>query len=130
MTAEGALLDAYAEWRRLAGAVNHAIRSRNWPFVLECHRVIEQLQPRITQLTGQAAGEWRQPGRACPAGNEKIRLAVLELIKLVESNKSLLNSVRERVSSEHQQQQRAGRNLKRLQNSYAAVHRPAWFSFS
>src|SRR5271168_2554526 len=98
MSAESALLEAYAEWRRLAGAASHAIRSRNWPFVLECHRVIEQLQPRITQLTCQAAGEWRQPGKACPAGNKKVRLAVLELIELVESNKSLLNSVRERVS--------------------------------
>jgi hypothetical protein len=130
MTAESALLEAYAEWRRLAGAANQAIGSRNWPFVLECHRVIEQLQPRIAQLTCQASGEWRHPGKACPTGNEKIRIAVLELIKLVESNNSLLNSVRKRVSSNYQQQQQAGRNLKRLQNSYAAVHRPAWFSFS
>jgi Rad3-related DNA helicase len=130
MKAESALLDAYTEWRRLAAAASYAIRSRNWAFVQECHGVIEQLQPRITQLTREAAGEWHQSGMDCPDGREKIRLAVLELNKLVESNKSMINSVRERISSEYQERQQAGRNLKRLQKSYAMVHRQTWSSFS
>jgi uncharacterized protein HemX len=54
----------------------------------------------------------------------------LELIKLVESNKSMINSVQERVTLEYQQQQQAGRNLKRLQKSYATVHRQTWSSLS
>ena len=130
MTAESALLDAYTEWRRLAAAAGYAIRSRNWPFVQECHGVIEQLQPRITQLTREAASEWRQSGMDCADGREKIRLAVLELINLVECNKSMINSVREDVSSEYQEQQQAGRNLKRLQKSYATVQRQTWSTFS
>ena len=128
--AESALLDAYTEWHRLAVAAKLAIRSRNWPFVLECQGVIEKLQPRITQLTREAAREWSRSGTGYPAGKKKIQVAVLELIKLVESNKSMLNSVRERAQSEYQQRQQAGRNLKRIQQSYAAVYRPASSSFS
>lgn len=130
MTAESALLDAYAEWRRLVAAAGYAIRSRNWEFVKECHGVIEELQPRITELTREASSEWQHSGMSYSAGREKVRLAVLELIKLVESNKSMINSVRESVTPEYQQRQQAGRNLKRLQKSYAAVHRQTWSSFS
>jgi hypothetical protein len=130
MTAESALLDAYTEWRRLVAAAGYAIHSRNWAFVQECHGVIEQLQPQITQLTREVSREWRQSGMDCPAGREKIRLAVLELIKLIECNKSMINSVRERVTSEYQQRQQAGRNLKRLQKSYAMVDRQTWSSVS
>ena len=130
MTAESALLDAYTEWRRLAAAACYAIRSRNWGFVQECHGIIERLQPRIAELTREAASEWRHAGMSCPAGREQIRLAVLELIKLVECNKSMINSVQERVTPEYQQQQQAGRNLKRLQKSYATVHRQTWSSLS
>jgi hypothetical protein len=130
MMAESALLDAYTEWRRLVAAASYAIRSRNWAFVQECHGVIERLQPRITQLTHEAASEWRQSEMDCPAGQEKIRLAVLELIELVEANKSMINSVRERGTLEYQQRQQAGRNLKRLQKSYATVHRQTWSSLS
>jgi hypothetical protein len=130
MRAESALLDAYTEWRRLAAAAGYAIRSRNWSFVQECYGVIERLQPQITQLTLEATSEWHRSGISCPEGREKIRLAVLELIKLVESNKSMINSVRERVTSDYQERQQAGRNLKRLQKSYAMVQRQTWSTLS
>jgi hypothetical protein len=130
MKAQRALLDAYAEWRRLAEAAKQAIRSRNWPFVLECQEVIRQLQPRISQLTVQAKSEWQRTGTDPVAAGEKLHSAVLELIKLVESNKALINSVQARVESEHKQRQQSVQNLKRLQQSYAAGHCTAWSSFS
>jgi hypothetical protein len=130
MKAERALLDAYAEWRRLADAAKQAILSRNWPFVLECQKVIGQLQPRITELTRQAKSEWQRSGIDPVAAGKKLHCTVLELINLVESNKALINSAQERVKSENQQRQQAVQNLKRLQQSYAAVHRTAWSSFS
>jgi hypothetical protein len=130
MKAESALLDAYAQWRRLAEAAKKAIHSRNWPCVLECHTVIEQLQPKITQLTTEAKVEWQRSGIDPLAAGKRLQAKVLELINLVECNKALINVVRERVTSENQQRQIAVQNLKLLKQSYAAVHRPAWSSFS
>jgi hypothetical protein len=130
MKAENALLETYAEWRRLAEAAKQAIRSGNWPFVLECQKVIEQLQPQITELARQVKSEWQRSGIDPLAAGKKLHSAVLELINLVESNKALINSAQERVKSENQQRQHAVQNLKRLQQSYAAVHRTgcSWFS--
>lgn len=130
MKAENALLDAYAEWRRLAEAATQAIRSRNWPFVLECQKVIRQLQPRINQLTLQAKSEWQRAGKDPVAAGKKVHATILELINLVESNKALISSVKSSAKLEQQQRQQAVQNLKRLQQSYAAVHRTAWSSFS
>ncbi len=130
MKAESALLDAYAEWRRLAEAAKKAIYSGNWPFVLECQKVIEQLQPKITELALQARSEWQRSGIDPVAAGKKLHFTVSELINLVESNKALIDSAQERVKSENQQRQHAVQNLKRLQQSYAAVHRSVWSSFS
>lgn len=130
MMADEALLEACAEWRRLAQAVNTAIQSRRWDFVVECQALIHRLQPQITRLSRQARDERASSAKADGAGGEKLESIVLELIKLVESNKSLLNSAQERVTAEHEQRQQASRNLKRLQQSYAAMHQPAWSSLS
>ena len=130
MRAESALLDAYAEWHRLAAASRQAIQARNWAFVLECHDVILKLQPRISQLSHEAITEW-QNARVKPlVGRKRIRSVVLELINLVESNNSLIKSVKERARSQYQQRQQASRKLKRLQQSYAVAQQTAWSSFS
>jgi hypothetical protein len=130
MSAEKALLDAYGEWRRLARAVNKAIRLRNWTILTECQDVIQKLQPRITQLTREARNEWLQSKVDLAAGEKKIHQAVLELIVLVKSNKSMLQAARETARSQRQQMEQASQNLKRLQQSYAAVRPAAWTSFS
>jgi len=98
--------------------------------VLECHKVIEQLQPKITELSRQAKSEWQRSGtNPAPAG-KILHSTVLELINLVESNKALIHSTQERAKSENQLRRHAVQNLKRLQQSYAAVHQTAWSSFS
>jgi hypothetical protein len=130
MSAEKALLDAYGEWRRLARAASRAIRLRNWPLLTECQDVIQKLQPQITRLTREARHEWLQSKVGLAAGEKKIHQAVLELIELVKSNKSMLQAAREAAHSRRQQMEQASQNLKRLQQSYAAARPAAWTSFS
>jgi hypothetical protein len=130
MRAESALLDAYAEWHRLAVASRQAIQSRNWPFVLECQEVILKLQPRISQLSREAVADWQNASVEPLVGRKRIRSLVLELINLLESNNSLIKTVREHARSQYQQRQQASRKLKRLHQSYAVVQPTAWSSFS
>ena len=130
MSAEKALLDAYGEWRRLARARSRAIRLRNWPLLTECQDVIQKLRPRITRLTREARNEWLQSKVDLAAGEKKIHQAVLELIELVKSNKSMLQAAREAARLQRQQMEQSSQNLKRLQQSYAAGRPAAWTSFS
>ena len=130
MSAEKALFDAYAEWQRLAKAGNKAIRLRQWRFLLECQKIIQKLQPQITRLTREARSEWKESGADVSAKDKKLQRMVLELIEMVESNKSMLKTAREAAQSERKQLEQASQNLKRLQQSYAIGRRTAWSSFS
>jgi hypothetical protein len=130
MSTEKALLDAYAEWRRLARAGGRAIRLRQWGLLLECQQVSQKLQPQITRLTREARNEWRASGADPVAQGEKIQSVVLELIDLVKSNKSMLKAARDAARSERKQLEQASQNLKRLQQSYVVSRPAAWTSFS
>jgi uncharacterized protein YoxC len=130
MKAEKALLDAYGDWHRLAEAEGKAIRLHDWNFLLECQKVIQRLQPQITELTRAAREEWKQAGADLAAQEKKINAVVSELIAMGECNKSLLQAAREAAKSEREQLEQASQNLKRLQHSYAAGRPTAWSSFS
>jgi hypothetical protein len=130
MSAEHALFNAYAEWRRLARAGHRAIGKRDWDFLLECQRVIRGIQPNISKLTREARNEWKQPKADSAAKEEKLRAIILELKGLLESNQKLLQACRSRALSEREKLEQAGRNLKRLQNSYVSARSPMWASFS
>jgi hypothetical protein len=130
MTAEQALLDAYGEWRRLARAAHRAICRRDWNFLFECQSIIQKNQPFITDLTQEARKEWKRQKADCEAKEKELHLAILELKKLLESNTQLLHNMRETALAEREKLGRAGRNLKRLQNSYVFAPSPAWTSFS
>ncbi len=130
MSAEKALLDAYGEWRRLTRAATRAIQLRNWGFLLECQAVIQKLQPVITRLTREARAEWKKSGADIATREKKINRVVLELIALVESNKSMLQAARKAAESERKQLEQASQNLKRLQKSYVMGRPAAWTSVS
>ncbi len=130
MKAEAALWGACSEWERLAKAASLAIESRNWPLVDECHRVISNIQSEIQELHGRACSEWIRQGIDPKVAARRFQPIVLGLIRQVESNISLLKRVRARVDGEFRQGQEAGRNLRRLQQSYAAVHHTAWSTLS
>jgi hypothetical protein len=130
MSSEEALLDAYAEWRRLTKAGNKAIQLRNWRLLLDCQAVTQKLQPQITRLTRKARSEWKDSGVDLSAKEKEIRRVLLELIAMVESNKSMLKAAREAAKSERRQLERASQNLKRLQQSYVVGRPAAWTSFS
>lgn len=129
MSAEGALFDAYAEWRRLARAGHQAICRRDWRFLLECQGVIQRIQSSIAKLTRQARQEWRSNVN-CADKEKELRAVILELKDLLESNQKLLQAAKSTALARRQKIEQAGRNLKRLQNSYAFSRPPAWTSFS
>ena len=130
MSAEKALLNAYAEWRRLARATGRAIQLRNWKLVLECQAVIQQLQPNVTRLTRAARAEWKKSGADLAAREEKIHRVVRELMATVAANNSLLATARKTAESERKQLEQASQNLKRLQKSYVPGRPAAWTSVS
>ena len=130
MSAERALFDAYREWRRLAKAAHRAIHKRDWAFLLECQRVIQGIQPLISNLTREARQEWRQQKADSEVKEEKLRAVISELAGLVESNQKMLHACRAGALSQREKIEEAGRNLKRLQNSYVLARSSAWTSFS
>jgi hypothetical protein len=125
MTAEQSLFDAYREWRRLAVACQKAITRRDWDFLLQCQSAITKLRPLIDTVTQQARDEWkRSPARRATKESE-LNAMILEVKSLVESNKKLLQDARTDALSKREQLGRAGRNLKRIQNSYGSTRRSA-----
>jgi hypothetical protein len=129
MSAEGDLFEAYSEWHRLAKAGNKAIHKRDWGFVLECQSVTRKIQPSIARLTRQARGEWSRKADAA-AKEKRLGAIIAELMKQLESNKNLLRTARSTALCKRDMLEQAGRNLKRLQSSYAAARPSAWTSFS
>jgi hypothetical protein len=130
MSAERALFSAYREWRRVAKAAHRAIHKRDWKFLLECQRVIQGIQPHISNLTREARNEWRLKKADGGVKEERLRAVISELAGLVESNQKLLQLCRVQALSKRAKLEEAGRNLKRLQNSYVSARLPAWSSFS
>lgn len=130
MSAERALFDAYREWRRLARAAHTAIYRRDWRLLFECQRIIQGIQPLITNLTREARDEWRQQKAEGKAKEERLRAVISELVGLLESNQKLLHACRAKARSKREELEQAGRNLRRLQNSYVLARSSAWPSFS
>jgi hypothetical protein len=130
MNAERALFDAYREWRRLAKAAHQAICKRDWKFLLECQGVVQEIQPLISNLTREARNEWRLKKTDAGVKEKRLRAVISELAGLLESNQKLLQACRAQALAKREKLEEAGRNLKRLQNSYILARSPAWSSFS
>jgi hypothetical protein len=130
MSAERALFSAYREWHRLARAGHNAIHKRDWNFLQECQQLIRKIQSFIPNLTLQARNEWKEQKLDSALKENELRAVIIELMELLESNKQLLCLARENALSRRAKLEQAGRNLKRLQNSYVLAHPSEWTSFS
>lgn len=130
MNAEQTLFDAYREWYRLAKAGNKAIGRRDWDFLLECQNITRSIQASIATLTQDVRNQWKQEKALSAAKDKKLREMISELMKVLESNQKLLRAVRVTASAEREKLLHAGRNLRRIQNSYAGASSSAWMSFS
>jgi hypothetical protein len=130
MSAELALFSAYREWHRLARAGQTAIHKRDWNFLLECQQVTRKIQIFIPNLTLQARNEWKERDLDSAAKENELRAVILELMKLLESNKKLLTVARKTALSRREKLEQAGQNLKRLRGSYVLERSSAWTSFS
>jgi hypothetical protein len=124
------LQQAYREWRRLAEAEGKAIRAGDWGLVADCQRALNQLQPVITQLNQRLPEEGQSPASQCAAARHNSRATVLELIALQTQNLAALQQRRERLSAHVQRLLLTGRNLRRIQRSYATAAPAAWNSYS
>jgi len=130
MSAEKALFDAYREWIRLAKAEGRAIRRRDWNFLGECQQLLQNIQPLIARLTGEANDEWEKSGMDSESKRTKLRNVVAGLIEVGRKNQRLLDAARESALAKGRQLEAARHNLKRLQNSYASAQPSGWMSFS
>jgi hypothetical protein len=130
MNAEKALFEAYQEWRRLAKAESKAINLEDWNLLAECQNLLQNIQPVITRLTHEAQDEWEKSGLNFEVKKTKHREVVAGLIEIARKNQLLLRTARELAVAKGRQLEEAGRNLKRLQNSYAPAQPAGWMSFS
>jgi len=130
MSAEQALFAAYREWQRLARASHKAICKRNWRFLLECQNLIQKRQPFISNLTRVARGEWRQQKTNGAAKEKELSAMISASMRLLESNRQLLQVMRAAVLSKREALEQAGRNLKRVENTYILARSSTWTSFS
>lgn len=130
MSAERELFGAYREWHRLARAGHDAIHKQDWNFLLECQQITRKIQTFIPNLTLQARSEWKERELDSAAKENELRAVILELMKLLESNKKLLSAARKTALSRREKLEQAGQNLKRLQGSYVLERSSAWTSFS
>ncbi|HLH52259.1 MAG TPA: hypothetical protein VKY92_01390 [Verrucomicrobiae bacterium] len=121
----GSLPRALAEWRRLAEAEGHAIRSGNWSFVIDCQKSITALRATIDELTLQSRSA-EDPFPKRPSQ----RSIVLELIELQRRNLAALQQRREKLSHHIENVTRASRNLRGIQRSYAPAAPSGWSSYS
>lgn len=130
MIGDTAFNDACREWRRVARAQRQAIRSRNWALMTECHRALEQLQPRLSDFTARARSEWSQLGTAGEDKEKALQGILGELLETARSNESLLQSIHDSARTEFRTVQEAGRNLQRLRRSYSGGRLSEWTSVS
>lgn len=130
MTADAALLEAYAEWRRLAEFQGEAIRSSQWATVADCHARLSALHLCITRLADQARQEWRRTGTDVTEKENNVRRIIADLSELEMANNSFLTAAKEAARQQLTRLDGARQNLKRIQRSYSSSHSAMWSSFS
>lgn len=121
---------AYEEWRRLAEAEGQAIQKCDWSLLSACQNALKNLQECITRLSELARDEWKKLGPARIAKEKKFNATIHELIAIEHRNSILLQSLREAAREKLGQLDSAGRNLKRIQRTYAGEPQAAWTTFS
>jgi len=130
MNAETALVEAYQEWRRLAETEGDAVRTANWGLLAASQRALGHLRDRITTLTADTRREWAQFGSDVSAKEKNFRAIISELLQLERQNSTLLAGMQKNVKSHIDKLDQTGRNLRRIQRSYAPARQAAWTSFS
>lgn len=121
MNAEGELLRAYREWRRLAQAETKAIQTRNWNLLSDCHLAIRDFQSIVCGLTQETRAEWRRAGCDLEAKEKNLRVAVSSLLDITRQNQNLLQAAIARTRIQLDNLGEAGKNLKRLRSTYGQV---------
>ena len=130
MSADTRLHNGCKEWRRLAEAEGEAIRARDWGFVADCQKALQQLQPQIHRHLQDARQEWARSGSDAACKEESFRAAIAELIEIERRNGALLDVVRRAARAHLGELAQAGRTLRQVQRSYAPPQPSAWTSFS
>jgi hypothetical protein len=130
MNSGSELHSVYQEWFRLAEAKNEAIRSGNWNLMTDCQNAVDELQPRILQLSRETQDEWAKDGLTRHPGELALRGVITEVFQIESRNNDLLQTLRQDAGERLAQLERAGRLLRQVQRSYAPSRPAAWSSFS
>jgi len=118
MSAEGELLRAYHQWRRLVFTETKAIQTRNWPLLSDCHLAIRDYQTLVTTLTQETRAEWRKAGGEVAAREQNLRSLVAELVELTRQNHELLQALTAAARKRLDQIGTAGHHLRQIRRSY------------
>jgi hypothetical protein len=118
MSAEGELLRAYHQWRRLVLTETKAIQTRNWPLLSDCHLAIRDYQTLVTTLTQETRAEWRKAGGEVAAREQNLRSLVAELVELTRQNHELLQALTAAARKRLDQIGTAGHHLRQIRRSY------------
>jgi len=124
LNAERDLFAACREWRRLAEAEGHAIRTRNWEFCAACQASLQQLRDRMSALMPAARDEWRQAGDDCAARMQAFDETLHQLITLERRNHTLVKTLREAAQAKIQQLNQTRLKLKHLRQAYGFARGP------
>jgi hypothetical protein len=130
MSPRDQLQDAFTEWRRIAHAEEAAIRRQDWQALEVCHLSVRDLQPRITQLTGEIHRECEHTGADPASADQWLRDTIAELIELETRNIALLDQARQSGQAQLNDLQQSGRTLRRVQRSYSPARAASWTTFS
>ncbi len=130
MSAQANLLELYRDWRRWTEAESEAIQAGDWRKVKFCQSAKSELQPQILRGTQDAQMECARSGSDRGAMEKTVRSIVNELIYLETRNGEFLAEQRAGTEAEMEEMGRSGRNLSRIQKSYAPGGPAAWESYS
>lgn len=128
--AHQALLDLYAEWRRLTELEGAAIGRNEWPCVAQQQQLKRGLQTRIVDAT-EAWNRELAPGAGSLAPFEQeFRPIVTDLIQLESRNHELLCEHRTQARAELATLDRSTAHLRGLHRAYAGGETSRWQSYS
>lgn len=109
-----------AEWRRLALAEGEGIRAGDWTLVAECQSALRRLQTSLGPRLERARGRWAEPEVQREKNEIELRATLASLQEIERQNLRCLAARRRRLSEQVGQSLQSSRNLRRLQESYAA----------
>jgi hypothetical protein len=125
-----ALLDLYAEWRRLTELEGAAIDREEWPVVFQQQQLKRGLQDEIVRVTEAWNHELSAAREGSAPFDRDIRPIIADLIRLESHNHELVCERRQTAHSLRQTLDQSSANLRAIHRAYAPGAAVRWQSYS